>query len=103
MTDNKDLGEEILEHLKLYKDLGVRWVRPGSAAVSAANPVAARRESQKQQPAIRSEKASLPTAPIRPASPTSGAPILTRQCKMRKNYLAFLHLCLRTWAWRAKA
>ncbi len=27
MSDQKDLGKEILEHLKLYRDLGVRWVR----------------------------------------------------------------------------
>jgi uracil-DNA glycosylase len=27
MTDSKDLEKQILEHLKLYQDLGVRWVR----------------------------------------------------------------------------
>lgn len=41
MTDDRDLGEQILEHLKLYQDLGVRWVRvteprkPGAAAPPA--------------------------------------------------------------------
>ncbi len=27
MTDEKELGKQILGHLKLYQDLGVRWVR----------------------------------------------------------------------------
>jgi uracil-DNA glycosylase len=27
MTDDKDLGKQILGHLELYRDLGVRWVR----------------------------------------------------------------------------
>jgi uracil-DNA glycosylase len=41
MTDDRDLGEQILEYLKLYRDLGVRWVRvpeprkPMAAAPSA--------------------------------------------------------------------
>ena len=38
MTDNKDLGEEILGHLKLYRDLGVRWVRPGNGAAETPPP-----------------------------------------------------------------
>jgi len=31
MTDRKRMAEELLEHLRLYRDLGVKWVEPPSA------------------------------------------------------------------------
>ncbi len=62
MTDNKDFGEEILEHLKLYKDLGVRWVRAGSTAASTAN--AGAREPQRQRTPGWPGKKSAPAAPV---------------------------------------
>jgi uracil-DNA glycosylase len=43
MKDDRDLGAQILEHLKLYQDLGVRWVRaPEPRKPRAAAPPARR-------------------------------------------------------------
>jgi len=36
MKDKKVLGEQLLGHLKLYGDLGVRWVRPAAARKPAS-------------------------------------------------------------------
>jgi len=55
----------MLEHLKLYRDLGVRWVRAGSTV--------ARREPQKPRTDGRTEKKSSPAAPVNQTIPQSAA------------------------------
>jgi len=65
MTDEKDLRQEILAHLKLYKDLGVRWVQVGKAQVPAAGAgFSGRRGPQKPQTAGWPEQKSLPAPPV---------------------------------------
>jgi uracil-DNA glycosylase family 4 len=49
MTDEKDLGKQILGHLELYRDLGVRWVR---------SP-----ETKIQPRTVRAEQQAPPVAP----------------------------------------
>jgi uracil-DNA glycosylase len=52
MTDDRDLGEQILEYLKLYQDLGVRWVR----APEPRKPRAAAPPARRSAPAAEKEK-----------------------------------------------
>jgi DNA polymerase len=49
MTDDKDLGKQILGHLELYRDLGVRWVRSPETTI--------------QPRTVQAEKPAPPVAP----------------------------------------
>ncbi len=60
MMDKKLLGQQILGHLKLYSDLGVRWARSPEAA-------------QKRQVSSRAEKRSGSSAPASKANPVAAA------------------------------
>jgi DNA polymerase len=65
MTNDKDLRQEILAHLKLYKDLGVRWVQAGKAQVPAASAgFSGRRGPQKPRTAGWPEQKSPPAPPV---------------------------------------
>jgi DNA polymerase len=65
MTNDKDLRQEILAHLQLYKDLGVRWVQAGKAQVPAASAgFSGRRGPQKPRTAGWPEQKSPPAPPV---------------------------------------
>jgi uracil-DNA glycosylase len=46
MKDNDELGKQLLEHLKLYQDLGVRWVRVSDKPKRQPRPAPAKAKVQ---------------------------------------------------------
>jgi uracil-DNA glycosylase len=52
MSDRRDLGNQILEHLKLYQDLGVRWTREAGSR----KPRAAGRPEKRPDPVLPAAK-----------------------------------------------
>jgi uracil-DNA glycosylase family 4 len=61
MSRRKEIGEQILEHLRFYKDLGVRWA---GASESKKQPILAR-------PAKKTTAAASPKSPQAPAKARS--------------------------------
>jgi uracil-DNA glycosylase family 4 len=59
MTDTKLLGREILDHLRFYDDLGVRWVRLPEAR---NQPASGRPEKQPVPPVAASKKSPVAAA-----------------------------------------
>jgi uracil-DNA glycosylase len=65
MKDKKLLGRQILGHLQLYGDLGVRWVKPAAArkpapAARAQKPQTARTSPEKAAPSKSTTRAAMP-------------------------------------------
>jgi len=74
MTGKKELGQQLLEHLKLYRDLGARWVRPPQArkaqrAVASAVPSVRMVPASGPAPGFVSQK-SLDDSPALQAGPS---------------------------------
>jgi len=73
MTGKKELGQQLLEHLKLYRDLGVRWAGPAQArkarrAGTSAVPPAKTAPARGPDPGRASQKSPEDSAAL-PANP----------------------------------
>jgi uracil-DNA glycosylase len=98
MTNRKDLGEQLLGHLKLYQDLGVRWARTSEvqkpkAAARPAKRIAPPDPKPSPRPAPQRTADPIPAAMTNSSSGESFASIRAdlkdcRRCKLapgRKN------------------
>jgi len=69
MSDRKALGQQILGHLKLYGDLGVRWIQPAVPRIRAS----ARRAEEPRNPPKRTSVVFKNAAAVSMFDPAPGA------------------------------
>lgn len=90
MTHGKDLGKQILGHLKLYEDLGVKWVRkpepkgPRTSTPADAHSAQARGSKAAHPPAEQRSLDSMPVIEIRPGETLDSIRADLKDCRRCK-------------------